>query len=598
MCGLIAYFAKDIADVSAARLTRAMDQMARRGPDAQDIWQELGVCFGHRRLAIIDLDPRAQQPMHSPCGRYVIVFNGEIYNFRELRTQLVVGGAQFRTNSDTEVILALFSRHGESMLPHLRGMFTMVIWDRVAKRAFAARDSYGIKPLYMAQTAQGVLLGSQVRALLATGQVSREPSARGQAGFWLLGSVPEPHTWYHDIRALPAGHYVWVEEGRLSTPVCWSDIAGAWRDAPGALPLPNEVRERTAAALRASVAAHLVADVPVGVFLSGGIDSGALAGLMVEAGAQNLQGITVAYDEFVGTHNDEAPVAASLAVRYGIRHHVRRVTRDEFVADLPRILAAMDQPSVDGVNTWYASKAVAELGLKVVVSGVGGDELFQGYSSFRQLPRLVSTWKPVSRLPSAMKIARAAMDFQARRSGNARWRHIPDWARTMPGAWWLRRGLFSPSELPALMGLELAAEGLQGFSPVAWVGEMSGPIVADGRLAVGQIESTTYLRNQLLRDSDWASMDHSVELRTPLVDAWLLRDVQSLLGAFAKFQNKRLLAEAPAKPLPETLIVRRKTGFGIPIRQWLASMGNDHARTGASNAWAREVVRMYEGGSG
>jgi len=571
--------------------------MRRRGPDAAGAWHDDGVWLGHRRLAILDLDSRSNQPFHSACGRYVIVFNGEIYNFATLRVELAARGVQFRTTSDTEVLIALYQTDGIEMLQRLRGMFAFVIWDRIAKRAFAARDPYGIKPLYVAQTARGVVLGSQVRALLATGQVSDAPCARGQAGFWLLGSVPEPFTWYRDIQALPSGHYAWVDEGRMSKPKSWCNIADAWRDAPPVLPPPSEVQERTGAALRASVAAHLVADVPVGVFLSGGIDSGSLAGLMVEAGARDLQGITVAYDEFAGTHNDEAPVAANLAAHYGIRHHVRRVTRSEFAADLPRILAAMDQPSVDGVNTWYASKAVAELGLKVVVSGVGGDELFQGYSSFRQLPRLVSAWQPASRVPGAMKIARAAMGFQARRSGNARWRHMPDWARSMAGAWWLRRGLFSPSELPALMGLELAAEGLQGFSPEAWVGEMSGPIAVDRKLAVGQIESTTYLRNQLLRDSDWASMDHSVELRAPLVDAWLLRDVQPLLRAFAQFPNKRLLAEAPAKQLPEALIERPKTGFGIPIRQWLTSMGNADTRSGASNAWAHEVARVYEGGS-
>lgn len=598
MCGLAGFISTPCAAEAVAQdaTRRMVAHMHRRGPDAEGMWADDGVVLGHRRLAILDLDVRSNQPMHSACGRYVIVFNGEIYNFHALRSELAANGVQFHTTSDTEVLLALFAAHGQAMLPRLRGMFAFVIWDRIAKRAFAARDPYGIKPLYWAQTADGVLLASQVRALLATGLVSHAPCARGQAGFWLLGSVPEPHTWYQDIQALPAGHCVWIDGGRLGTPQRWWDVAAAWRDAPATVPPAAEVRERTRAALRDSVAAHLVADVPVGVFLSGGIDSGALAGLMVEAGAKDLQGITLAYDEFAGTHNDEAPVAASLAAHYGITHHVRRVTRAEFEADLPRILAAMDQPSVDGINTWYATKAVAELGLKVVVSGVGGDELFQGYSSFKQLPRLVSAWAPASRMPGAMPLARAAMGWQAQRSGNARWRYAPDWARTMPGAWWLRRGLYSPAELPALMGSDLAAEGLHGFSPEAWVGQMSGTLAADGKLAVGQIESTAYLRNQLLRDSDWASMDHSVELRTPLVDAWLLRDVQPLLGAFSQFPNKRLLAEAPVSPLPEALINRPKTGFGIPVQKWLTQMGRPSADGGPSNAWAIEVARMYGGG--
>lgn len=597
MCGFVACFGNPGAALEAAPLKGALGRMHNRGPDAEGVWQEPGVWLGHRRLAILDLDERANQPMRSACGRYTIVFNGEIYNYWELRSELLGKGFAFRTRSDTEVLLALFAQEGVAMLPRLRGMFALVIWDSVERRAFAARDPYGIKPLYCAQTDDCVLLASQVKALLATGKVSRAPCALGQAGFWLLGSVPEPHTWYRDIQALPAGNFAWVDDGRMGAPERWWDIAAAWRDAPKSAPRAPQVRELARAALRASMEAHLVADVPVGVFLSGGIDSGALAGLMVEAGARDLQGITIAYDEFAGTHDDEAPLAATLAAHYGIAHHVRRVTRDEFAEDLPRILDAMDQPSIDGINTWYASKAVAELGLKVVVSGVGGDELFRGYESFRELPKLVSRWRAASRIPGAMPLARLAMGWQAARSGNPRWRYLPDWARTMAGAWFLRRSVFSPDELPALMGQDLAAEALHGFCPKNWVDRSSGILAADGALAVGQIESTTYLRNQLLRDSDWASMDHGVELRTPLVDAWLLRDVSPALGAFGQFPNKRLLAEAPAKALPEALINRRKTGFGIPVQRWLIDLGRGAGSAGGSRGWAREVARAYGEGS-
>lgn len=596
MCGFVALLGTSSTSFSVEALRPALNHMQRRGPDAEGVWNEPGVWLGHRRLAIQDLDVRSNQPLHSHCGRYVIVYNGEIYNFHALRDELAIKGVQFHTTSDTEVLLVLFALDGEAMLQRLRGMFAFVIWDRTTRCAFAARDPYGIKPLYWAQTAAGVLLASQVKALLATDQISRAPCARGQAGYWLLGSVPEPDTWYQDIKALPPGHSAWIADGRICTPKCWWDVAAAWREAPTRFPPSAEIEERTRTALRACVAAHLVADVPVGVFLSGGIDSGALAGLMVEAGAKRLQGITLAYDEFTGTNHDEAPIAARLAAHYGIEHHVRRVSHDEFAADLPRILAAMDQPSVDGINTWYATKAVAELGLKVVVSGVGGDELFQGYASFSQLPRLVAAWAPTSRIPGAMPLARSLMSLQARVSDNKRWCYMPDWARTMPGAWWLRRGLYSPADLPGLMGEGLAAEGLQGFSPDVWVEQMSGAIAGDSKLAVGQIESTTYMRNQLLRDSDWASMDHSVELRTPLVDAWLLRDLQPFLGAFKQFPNKRLLAEAPAIPLPEDLITRPKTGFGIPVQKWLRQLGHAEVSGGPSHGWARMVAQMYESG--
>ncbi|HET9049267.1 MAG TPA: asparagine synthase (glutamine-hydrolyzing) [Chiayiivirga sp.] len=587
MCGLIA--ALFTTPLPETALRAGLTHMRARGPDGGGVWQDGGAWLGHRRLAILDLDPRAAQPMHSACGRYVVAFNGEIYNFRALRSELEAAGASFRTESDTEVLLELFARHGEVMLPKLHGMFAFVIWDRHAQRGFVARDPYGIKPLYVAKVEGGVMLASQVKALMATGLVSHAADVEGQAGYWLLGSVPEPRTWYRDVHAISAGHYAWIEHNAISKATCWHDIGTAWRNtSTQALP-EEEVRASVRDALHESVARHLVADVPVGVFLSGGIDSGALAGMMAEAGARDLVGVTLAYDEFAGRHDDEAPVAAQIASHYGIRHHVRRVTRDEFRADLPRILDAMDQPSIDGINTWYASKAVAELGLKVVVSGVGGDELFQGYESFAQLPRLVARWRALSRIPGAPLMARLAGQTQARRSGNARWRHAADWARSLEGAWWLRRSVHAPEDLPTLMGLEAAHEVVRDFDAVAWVREMTGPLPVDPRLALGQLESMTYLRNQLLRDSDWASMDHSVELRTPLVDAFLLQQLQPLLGNFHRFPNKRLLAQAPRKPLPEAIIARRKTGFGIPVARWLAEAGVGGGS--GSRGWAVEVAR-------
>lgn len=594
MCGFIGIFLSPDSAVEAGILKRSLDQMRPRGPDDAGLWQAESMLLGHRRLAILDLDRRSAQPMHSDCGRYVIVLNGEIYNFASLRAELQARGVAFRTTSDTEVLLALFAAEGEAMLPKLRGMFAFVVWDKVARRAFAARDPYGIKPLYVARTREGVLLASQVKALLATGLVDREPDLRGQAGFWLLGSVPEPHTWYRDIRALPAGHCAWIANGRMAEPRRWCDIGDAWRSAVECR-LPDwEIREATRAALRESVARHLVADVPVAVFLSGGIDSGALAGMMAEIGARDLEGVTIAYEEFAGRHEDEAPVAAKLAAHYGIRHHVRRVTREEFQADLPRILAAMDQPSIDGVNTWYASKAVAERGYKVVVSGVGGDELFQGYESFRQLPRLVAHRQRLGRVPGATTLLAMAGRLQARRSGNARWAHLAEWSRSVAGAWWLRRSLHAPEDLPALMDPEQARLALKDFDAARWVEAMSGPLPDDPALALGQIESTTYLRNQLLRDSDWASMDHSVELRTPLVDVHLLRQLQPLMGAFARFPGKALLAGAPKRALPREATERRKTGFGIPVAAWTGATRADAAGAG-SRGWGREVAEAYAG---
>jgi asparagine synthase (glutamine-hydrolysing) len=380
-----------------------------------------------------------------------------------------------------------------------------------------------------------------------------------------------------------------VEDGRISASRRWCDIADAWRAAPLVKASDDEARQSVRTALQRSVQAHLVSDVPVAILLSGGIDSGALAGLMSEAGTSELHGITIAFDEFAGRREDEVPVARRVAETYGIHHHVRRVGRDEFISDLPRIVSAMDQPSIDGINTWYASKAAAEIGLKVMVSGVGGDELFQGYSSFRRLPRIVSWWRPLSRLPLTLDIARWAASMQARRTGVERWRHAADWSRSLASAWFLDRGVFSPEELRDLMD-DTANEVIRSFDPESWIRDASGALADDPRLALGQIESTTYLRNQLLRDSDWASMDHSVELRTPLVDWHLLEELRPILRAFAHFPNKSLLAGAPRKPLPREVTQRRKTGFGIPVARWV-----EPGAVLDSRAWSRRLVAAYSG---
>jgi len=334
-------------------------RMRKRGPDAKGEWQDAqsGIFLGHRRLSIIDLDARANQPMVSHDGRLVIVFNGEIYNYRELRAGLEAQGVRFRTTSDTEVILELFRRDGTGALPQLRGMFAIVIWDTQQRSLMVARDPYGIKPLYVARTAQGTLFASQVKALLATGLVSKAREPAGFAGFYIWGSVPEPFTTYQDIVPVPAGSWLSITEKGASVPVTYANVEAAWERPQPISGLSLHVRQ----AVMDSVRAHLVADVPVGVLLSGGVDSGAIAAAMMELG-QPAEGITIAFSEFAGREQDEVPRAQQIAAYYGMRHSVRRVGRDEFLSDTGDILDAMDQPSIDGVNTWFAAKAVAERG--------------------------------------------------------------------------------------------------------------------------------------------------------------------------------------------------------------------------------------------
>jgi len=569
MCGIAGFISTDeaVASSSVDAVRRMTERMRLRGPDAAGVWTGNGVALGHRRLAIQDLDARSNQPMVSTDGKYCITFNGEIYNFHELRRELEAEGAAFRTTSDTEVLLALYARDGERMLPRLRGMFAFAIWDGAAREVFLARDPYGIKPLYYAQTERGVVFASQVKAIMASGLVTAQHEEAGVAGFYLWGSVQAPWTLYRGVFALTAGHWMRVRAGRAETPVRWNDIRCNWRQQDVRLS-GQELQEVVRKAVTDSVRAHLVSDVPVSVFLSGGIDSGTMASLIAELGGK-VEGITVGFDEFTSHHEDEVPSAATIAKHYGLPHHVRRISREEFEQDIPQILDAMDQPSVDGVNTWFAAKAAAERGYKVVLSGVGGDELFYGYNLMKQLPRDATLGRAVAAIPGGRWLVGAACSILANGHRHPKLKGIAEFMGSLEGVYYLKRCVFLPEELRLLMGEERAREGLERLG--GWPPGMSKANAVNDAAGVCLLDSTLYLRNQLLRDSDWASMAHSLELRTPLVDAALLDALKLCQTNFTGGVGKRLLAQSPARPLPEKIITRPKSGFGVPMTQWLAA---------------------------
>ena len=466
------------------------------------------------------------------------------------------------------------------------------------------------------------------------------PEPAGLAGFYLFGSVPEPYTLYQEIRSVPAGSYQWVDATGPHEAVQYFSLARVWAEAELAEPMPEaELQDIVRKAVLDSVRAHMVADVPVGAFLSAGIDSGALVGLMTEVvgaapprpeldptrhsgemgrgdGATPIQTITLAFQEFRNTHADEAPLAEAVARHYGVNHSIRQVDEHEFRDDLPRILAAMDQPSIDGINTWFVSKAASEAGLKVAISGLGGDELFGGYPSFRDIPKWVRLlWLP-SRIPvlgALMEQVQAAFAPLFPRI-NPKAAGMLRYGGTYPGAYLLKRGLFLPRELPALIGKDRAHEGLRRLQPLQHIqhqltapapatvgGPLRGAMTTEGEAGlmvaaqsapptqkarlwegrsaarqrprraytrIATLEATLYMRNQLLRDTDWASMAHSLEVRTPLVDAWLLRDLAGPLAEAKTSNHKHLLAASPARPLPPEIANRAKSGFTTPVSDW------------------------------
>ena len=598
MCGLNGIYAYSGAARAPERgeLLATRDAMMARGPDGAGEWwsRERRLGLGHRRLSIIDLSTRASQPMTSACGRYTIVFNGEIYNFPELRRQIEAAGRSFHSDSDTEALLHLYALDGADMVHRLRGMFALAIWDSEARKLFLARDPYGIKPLYYADDGQTFRFASQVKALIAGGQVSAEPEPAGIVGFCLWGSVPEPFTLYRAIRALPAGCRMTVAADGCGEVERYASLAATIaegvRNAAPAAELAARVRD----ASLESVRAHLLADVEVGLFLSAGVDSGALLGLMRDAGQQKVRAITLGFDEFAGTDEDETPLAAIAARHYGAEHVVRRIGQAEFEADFPRILDAMDQPSIDGVNSWLVSKAAREQGLKVALSGLGGDELLAGYPSFRDIPQWVRWLKVPSMVPGLGRAARQAARWLGASRRSPKLAGLLEYGGDYAGAYLLRRGLFLPFELKDLLDGDLVREGLGRLDPLEHLRAAAlRPDPIDPIARVAALEASAYLRNQLLRDSDWAGMAHSVEIRTPLVDFSLLKALAPCMPGLTAAAGKAALAAAPSLPLPQAMLRRRKSGFGLPMGKWLNPA---LVRKGAaSRAWGQEVLKRLTG---
>lgn len=598
MCGINGIFAWH--DAAAAptetELLATREDMRARGPDGCGAWwtEDRRCALGHRRLAIIDLSERAAQPMLSADGKYAVTFNGEIYNYPALRAELEAQGARFRTTSDTEVLLHLYARHGAEMVQHLRGMFTFAIWDGEKRGLFLARDPYGIKPLYTANDGLTFRFASQVKALLAGGQVSREIEPAGIAGFHLFGSVPAPFTLYRDIREFPAGHTQWIDSDGPRAPRQFANLAEILANGFDARMSQEEMFETVRAGARDSVAAHLIADVEVGIFLSGGSDSCALLGLIRDAGKNNIRAITIGFDDFTGTAEDEVPLASVVVRLYGAGHIVRRVSRQEFEQDLPRIMEAMDQPSIDGVNSWFASKTAAEAGLKVAISGLGGDELLAGYPSFTDLPNWRRRYGAIASVPLMGRAMRMILSNMMpglhRRKPKAE--AVLEYAATLPGRYLLRRGIFLPHELPALIGKDLAHEGLQRLKVEESLAAQLRPDPRSDNGKICVLESENYMRNQLLRDADWASMAHSVEMRTPLVDIKLLKALAGVIPHMKSGSGKAMLRAAPATPLPEAIGAREKTGFTIPAWAFGVTATSAKRNRGIeARNWAKTVVR-------
>lgn len=574
MCGICGILARPEnmgeEPVDKDQLEILRDAQRHRGPDDAGSWiaDDGSVGLAQRRLSIIDLSSGGHQPMTTEDGQLQVVFNGEIYNYKEVRAILKERGHRFRTESDTEVLLHGYREWGLGLLHRLGGMFAFALYDAKTKETLIARDPLGIKPLYYARANQGhrLLFASEIQALrkvIDDGGADPE----GIATFLSWGSIAPPRTLYRHIRALPAGSWMrWTSKGLDGPHAYWTLESEFGREEKMDWP---EASERLREALVDSARRHTIADVPVGAFLSGGVDSVALVGLLSETHPDPIRTVTLAFDD---ASLDESALARQAAALYNAQHSEIPIRVDEIRDRMPDAIRSLDQPSIDGVNTYFVSEAAARAGLKVAISGVGGDELFGGYLSFSRIPRMLSVRNSLGRLPGVDRLLVNPDPWLER---TTRGRRLPKLMRALvygkeeAGAYYTERGLFSPPEIRSLLAPEVAG-AVDACEPRQSLTQRLALDSIPPEERISALEIRQYLQVQLLRDTDATSMRHSLEVRTPLVDLELLRAATLVPARFRRAgPAKRALREAPNVAVPDAVWNRRKQGFTLPFETWL-----------------------------
>lgn len=591
MCGITgvisvsgnpAHYLKSVSAMTGA--------VQHRGPDDGSVnilrAAEPVVVFGQRRLAIIDLSEAGKQPMLDPDTGNWLSFNGEIYNFQELRAELQEKwGYRFRTGTDSEVILKAFDRWGRDCVRHFRGIFAFAVWQEAdPTRLFLARDHLGVKPLYYWQDRDTLLFASEVRALLASGEVPRKLNPAGLRSYLAYGSVQEPLTLVQGVESLPPGHTLLWENGRLDTEQYWNLAQSA---PPEAGASKTQIYEEVQHWLLEAVKSQLIADVPLGVFLSGGIDSSAIAALAQQSSARPIRTFSIIFEE---AEYDERRFAQAAARHIGSDHSELLLTGELVQREIGRALGAFDQPSVDGINTYFVSKLVREAGLTVALSGVGGDELFGGYNGFRKALLLEKLAKSGEMLPGFMRSGLSRLFATAGSSGslykalkrarNERqalslvegMRKTADLLQSSYAPYFVSRQLFSNGQVSELLRPDFLAAS-NGWEPPDFerLSKETRPLDSINR--VSALELQTYMLSTLLRDTDQMSMAHALEVRVPLLDHKLVENVFKLSGALKvdKAIPKPLLTGAVGDAIPAECVYRPKKGFELPFNKWLTS---------------------------
>lgn len=579
MCGIAGIIATS-PDLVSTALPKMIAALGHRGPDDEGSTHgEFGRHFyglGHKRLSIIDLSAAGHQPISHRGNGAQLVFNGEIYNYRKLRQQQLAEGCDFHSQSDSEVLLNALVKDGELCLADLNGMYAFGYLNRFAPELLLARDTAGMKPLYIYRNAQLLLFASEVRALLASGLLQPRINQSSLAGLLTFGSVQDPEALFQDIWSLPPGHFIKFSPANLAS----AKPKAFWRY-PG--PQHDFSRARAVASLSEQlsqvVQEHLVSDVPVGVALSGGVDSSILAAIAVSH-SKSLRSFTVGFEGAGDAHlaTDETAAASAFAMLLRLEHQNIIMTESKAEEAAMHWLAAMDQPSIDGLNTFVVAEAIKAQGITVALSGLGADELFGGYPNFKMIPRIRQFKRLTGLLPGKLKDSLGSLlTLATGPQTREKWRDLIECENSVSEVYFRRRSLMSAAQMK-LLGLSLE-QGLAG-TPKILASELENVFKNDGAdefWAIAKLEFSLYQRHTLLRDADTYSMAHGLELRTPFLDRRLLELVLPWSGAIrgsGRSGPKGLLKEAyagwaslrHAPPLPRG----PKRGFTLPIGKWMA----------------------------
>lgn len=588
MCGINGFISDQYSGEQRETIVRKMNsRLAHRGPDNDGIWSEHQLSFGHRRLSIIDLSAESNQPFFSGDGRYAVVYNGELYNYKELKLELqrnAQGSSSlpyfFKTASDTEVVLAAFIRWGAKCLDYFNGMYAFAIYDRQEKKLFIARDRIGVKPLYYYYGKEGLVFSSEIRPILHSGIRKFILNKECLAEYLMYQTVLAPNTIVKGVHMLLPGHYMELADDKLNL-VQYYSLEKINQSAAGMS--YAEVCGKTNELLTAAVHRRLVADVPFGAFLSGGIDSSAVVGLMSKVSSEKIRTFNVSFDE---SEFSESVYARAIAKKFNTEHHEIQLRPQDFLEQLPEALQAMDHPSGDGPNTYIVSKATKQAGVTMALSGIGGDELFAGYDVFKRMAEL----RRKSWLNALPRVTRQMGGYlMEKRQSTVATKKIRE-LLSLPeinflSAYPLSRSLFTHKELMQLL------PGADPFQQIRQIVRRS-PQQEDHLLsAVSVSEINTYLQNTLLRDTDQMSMAVALEVREPFLDYKLIEFALSIPDEHKyPHRPKQVLVDSLKDLLPDEIVNRPKMGFVLPWKHWMQDELKDFCDTNLRQFAERGLV--------